>query len=75
MSYDTRDSVLLTHRGVHADFSAEFAGGPLLGATNIIKVQVDAQKYIALPYDCILMIGGATGDVNFYSDSTEVPAL
>jgi len=58
---------------VHADFSTEFAGGPLLGATNIVKFQVDAQKYILLPYDLILMIGGATGDVNYYGDSTEVP--
>ena len=73
MSYDTRDSVLLTRRGVHADFSAEFAGGPLLGQTNIYKFQVNAQKYILLPYDLILSIGGATGDVNYYGDSDEVP--
>jgi outer membrane protein insertion porin family len=73
MSYDTRDSVLLTRRGVHADFSAEFAGGPLLGQTNIYKFQADAQKFILLPYDLILMIGGATGDVDCFSNSTEVP--
>jgi outer membrane protein insertion porin family len=73
MSYDTRDSVLLTRRGVHADFSAEFAGGPLLGQTNIYKFQIDAQKYILLPYDMILSIGGATGDVDYFGDSTEVP--
>ena len=73
MSYDTRDSVLLTRRGMHADFSAEFAGGPLLGQTNIYKFQADAQKYILLPYDMILLIGGATGDVDFFNNSTEVP--
>jgi outer membrane protein insertion porin family len=73
MTYDTRDSVLLTRRGVHADFSAEFAGGPLLGQTNIYKFQVNAQKYFLLPYDLILSLNAATGDVNYYGDSTQVP--
>ncbi len=73
MSYDTRDSVLLTRRGMHADFSAEFAGGPLLGQTNIYKFQADAQKYILLPYDMILTIAGATGVADFYDTSNEVP--
>ena len=73
MSYDTRDSVLLSRRGVHADFSAEFAGGPLLGQTNIYKFQADAQKYILLPYDLILTIAGATGVADYYGSSKEVP--
>jgi outer membrane protein insertion porin family len=73
MSYDTRDSVLLSRHGMHADFSAEFAGGPLLGQTNIYKFQADAQKYILLPYDLILTVAGATGVADFYNNSTEVP--
>jgi len=73
MSYDTRDSVLLTRRGMHADFSAEFAGGPLLGQTNIYKFQADAQKYFLLPYDLILTVAGATGVADYYGNSTEVP--
>jgi outer membrane protein insertion porin family len=73
MSYDTRDSVLLTRRGTHADFSAEFAGGPLLGQTNIYKFQVDAQHYILLPYDLILTLAGATGVADYYGGSSEVP--
>jgi len=73
MTYDNRDSVLLTRRGLHADFSAQVAGGPLLGQTNIYKFQADVQKYILLPYDLILMIGGSTGDVENYSNSTQVP--
>ncbi|MEI9998064.1 MAG: outer membrane protein assembly factor BamA [Verrucomicrobiota bacterium] len=73
LGYDTRDSVLLTRRGMHADFSAEFAGGPLLGQTNIYKFQADAQKYILLPYDLILTIAGATGVVDEYGDSNQVP--
>ncbi len=73
LSYDTRDSVLLTRRGMHADLSAEFAGGPLLGQTNIYKFQADIQKYILLPYDMILTLAAATGDVDYYNTSTEVP--
>jgi outer membrane protein insertion porin family len=73
MSYDTRDSVLLSRHGVHADFSAEFAGGPLLGQTNIYKFQADAQKYILLPYDMIITIAGSTGVADYFGDSTEVP--
>ena len=73
MAYDTRDSVLLSRRGIHADFSAEFAGGPLLAQTNIYKFQADAQKYILLPYDMILTIAAATGVADYYGNSTEVP--
>jgi outer membrane protein insertion porin family len=73
LTYDTRDSVLLTRKGVHADLSAEFAGGPLLGQTNIYKFQADVQKYILLPYDMILTIAGATGDVDYFGNSQEVP--
>ena len=73
MTYDNRDSVLLTRRGVHADFSAELAGGPLLGQTNLYKFQANAQKYILLPYDLILMIGASTGNVEAYDNSTQVP--
>ena len=73
MSYDTRDSVLLTRHGTHADFSAEFAGGPLLGQTNIYKFQADGQHYILLPYDLILTLAGATGVVDYFGDSHEVP--
>jgi outer membrane protein insertion porin family len=73
MAYDNRDSVLLTRRGMHADFSAEFAGGPLLGQTNIYKFQADAQRYILLPYDMILTIAGATGVADYYGNSQEVP--
>jgi outer membrane protein insertion porin family len=73
LAYDNRDSVLLTRRGVHADLSAEFAGGPLLGQTNIYKFQADAQRYFPLPYDMILTLAGATGVADYFGNSTEVP--
>lgn len=71
--YDTRDSVFLTRHGERVEFSAEVAGGPLLGQTDIYKFQIEAQKYFALPYDMIIMLGGSTGIADKYDDMQRVP--
>ena len=73
MTYDNRDSVLLTRRGVRADFSATLAGGPLWGQTNIYKLQASVKRYFPLPYDLILLTAGSTGVADWYGNSTEVP--
>ncbi|HUB67530.1 MAG TPA: outer membrane protein assembly factor BamA, partial [Candidatus Methylacidiphilales bacterium] len=73
MIYDNRDSVLLTRRGMRADFSAELAGGPLWGQTNIYKLQASVKQYFSLPYDLIFLAAGSTGVADWYGDSTEVP--
>ncbi len=73
LTYDSRDSLLLSRHGVHAELTAEVAGGPLLGQTNIYKFQADAQRYFLLPYDMIVTVAGATGVVNYYGNSQEVP--
>lgn len=71
--YDTRDNVFLTRRGERIEFSTEVAGGPLLGQTDIYKIQIEAQKFFSLPYDMIIMVGGATGVADKYDDMTRVP--
>ncbi len=73
MSYDTRDSVLLTRHGMHADFSTQLAGGPLWGQTSIYKLQASAQKYFLLPYDMIFTVAGATGVADYYGNNSQVP--
>jgi len=73
MSYDNRDSVLLTRRGMRADFSAELAGGPLWGQTNIYKLQASVKRYYSLPYDLIFLTAASTGVANYYGNSQEVP--
>ena len=71
--YDTRDNVFLTRRGERVEFSTEVAGGPLLGQTDIYNFKIEGQKFFALPYDMIIMIGGATGVVDKYDDTQRVP--
>lgn len=73
LTYDTRDDLFLTRRGEKVEMSAEGAGGPLLGDTNIWKLELEAQKFWQLPYDLIFSLKGATGVVNHYGDSDKVP--
>jgi len=73
MTYDNRDNVLLTRRGVQATFNAELAGGPLWGQTNIYKLQASVKRYFPLPYDLIFLAAGSTGVADWYGNSTEVP--
>jgi outer membrane protein insertion porin family len=73
LTYDTRDSVMLTRRGEKVEFTTEVAGGPLLGQTDIYKIQVSAQKFFPLPYDMIIMLGGATGTGDKYDDMQRIP--
>jgi len=75
LTYDTRDNVFLTRKGERIEFSSEFAGGPLLGQTDIHKISVEAQKYVQLPWDIIVMAGGATGIVDRYDDTEFVPVF
>jgi outer membrane protein insertion porin family len=73
MTYDNRDNVLLTRRGMRADFTAELAGGPLWGQTNIYKLQASVKRYYSLPYDLIFLTAFSTGVADYYGDSQEVP--
>ncbi|NJK90710.1 MAG: outer membrane protein assembly factor BamA [Blastochloris sp.] len=74
LTYDTRDSLFLTRSGEKAEFSAEGAGGPLLGDTNIWKLEAEATKFFLLPYDLIVSMGLATSVVDGY-DGTNPPPL
>ena len=73
LTYDTRDSVFLTRRGEKVNFSITGAGGPLLGQTNIYKLQMDAQKFFRLPGDLIFSVNLSTGVANYFGSSNEVP--
>ncbi|MDD5262881.1 MAG: outer membrane protein assembly factor BamA [Methylacidiphilales bacterium] len=73
LTYDSRDSLTLSRKGEKVEFTAEGAGGPLLGDTKIWKLQVDGAKYFLLPYDLILSTGGATGVVDSYDNAPRVP--
>ncbi len=71
--YDTRDSLGLTRHGSVGDLTAQVAGGPLLGQTNIYKFNGDFAHFYTLPDDVILSFRGSTGVVNYYGSSARVP--
>lgn len=74
LSYDTRDNIFQPRRGEKVNFTAQFSGGPLLGQTDIYKFEVDARKWVGLPwYDLILSFGASTGTVDRYDDTQVVP--
>jgi outer membrane protein insertion porin family len=74
LTYDSRDDLFLTRNGEKVEFSAEGAGGPLLGDTDIWKLEMEATKYFQLPYDFILSLGAASAVVDGYDD-TAIPPL
>jgi len=73
LTYDNRDDLFLTRKGEKVEFSAEGAGGPLMGDTNIWKLQVEGSKYFSLPWDVILGLNGATGVADSFNGDSRVP--
>ncbi len=71
--YDTRDSVFLTRKGEVVDLSGYLAGGFLGGDTDIYGFDLEASKYIPLPWDMILTFAGEAASVATWSGGDEVP--
>jgi outer membrane protein insertion porin family len=72
-TYDTRDDLFLTRKGERLELLAEGAGGPILGDTNIWKLEAEVQKWWSLPWDLIFSTKAATGIVDKFGDSNRVP--
>src|SRR5205823_1834339 len=71
--YDTRDSVFLTRKGEVIDLSGYLAGGFLGGDTDIYGFDLEASKYISLPWDTILTFSGEIAGVTTWSGGDRVP--
>lgn len=71
--YDTRDSVFLTRHGEVVDLSAYVDGGFLGGNTDIYGFDLDASKYILLPWDTILSFSGELASVSTWAGGDRVP--
>ncbi len=71
--YDTRDSVFLTRRGEVIDLSGYVAGGFLGGKTDIYGFDLEASKYILLPWDTILSFSGELASVSTWAGGDRVP--
>jgi len=69
-SYDTRDSLFLTRKGEHVDFTVFTSG--LGGDVKDYGFDLNAAKYFSLPYDTILSFAGEVGTVAAW-DGNGVP--
>ena len=75
LSYDSRDSVFLTRRGVRVDFSPFLAGGPLGGDTEIYGFNLTASRYQSLPLDTIFLVNGEVSTVDTLGGGDRVPVF
>jgi outer membrane protein insertion porin family len=71
--FDTRDNVLLSHRGQRITFSPFIAGGFLGGDTQIYGLGLEGSQYFHLPKDLILLINGEIATVSQWGNGTDVP--
>ncbi|MEQ1850045.1 MAG: outer membrane protein assembly factor BamA [Chthoniobacteraceae bacterium] len=73
ITYDSRDRVYLPRMGMRIDAQAYLAGGFLGGETDIYGINVEASKYIALPWDTILTLEGQIAGVTTWTGGDRVP--
>src|SRR6266566_3004351 len=71
--FDSRDNVLLSHRGQRITFSPFIAGGFLGGDTQIYGLALEGSQYFHLPKDLILLINGEIATVSQWGSQTDVP--
>src|SRR6516164_3129590 len=62
--FDSRDNVLLSHRGQRITFSPFIAGGFLGGDTQVYGLGLEGSQYFHLPKDLILLINGEIATVS-----------
>ena len=70
-SYDTRDSLFLTRKGEHIDFTAYTSG--LGGDVKDYGFDLTGAKYILLPKDTILTLSGELATVAGFDGQNTVP--
>jgi outer membrane protein insertion porin family len=73
LAYDSRDDLFLSRKGEKVEFTAEGAGGPLLGDTNIWKLQAEATKYFLLPWDLIFSASATTAVGDAFNGDSRIP--
>jgi outer membrane protein insertion porin family len=72
LAYDTRNNLNLPNRGQRTEFSTEVATSP--GNTDFYKLELKSSWYFkGFGSNQVLEIGGRTGVVSAYGDSTQVP--
>lgn len=64
LNYDSRDNPWEPRRGVNAEGSVEWAGGPLQGDASFLKYGLDASRYVPLWLRHVLTLHGRIGYVH-----------
>ena len=70
LTYDTRDSVFLTTRGMRSEVSAEVAGGPLGGDVKLYKLNAKSSVYFPFFNKHVLQFMGAVGVVDTFGSAS-----
>jgi len=71
--HDSRDNVFVPTRGNRTVLSAELAGGPFGGDTDIYRLQARSAQYFPLWFDHVLSFKGQAAVVDHYGNSDRVP--
>lgn len=73
LTRDTRDSAFLPTRGNLTQTSVMFAGGPLMGDTDIYQLESRSTQFVPLWFGHVLSLKGQAGVVDTHSDADRVP--
>lgn len=71
--HDARDRPFVPTRGNRTSLSAQIAGGPLGGDTDIYGFQARSAQYVPLWFDHVLSLRGQMAFVDKYSSTDRVP--
>ena len=71
--HDSRDNVFVPTRGNRTVLSAELAGGPFGGDTDIYSLQARSAQYFPVWFDHVLNLKGQVAVVDSYGNSEQVP--
>ncbi len=66
VTYDTRDNVFLTTRGMRTEANAEIDGGGLGGDVNIYKLNLQSSVFFPLPNQQVIELKGAVRVVDAF---------
>lgn len=73
LARDTRDNFFVPSRGMKSSVSAEIAGGPLGGDTEIYKLQAQASKFWPLWFEHVFNVRGLWSVTDTWGDGDRVP--
>lgn len=73
LARDTRDNFFVPTRGMKSSVSAEVAGGPLAGDTDIYKLQAQASKFWSPWFEHVFNVRGLWSTTDTWGNGDRVP--